>query len=250
MIETQFITGINAVREAVESGRSIEKVFLEKDPHNARLFEILKTCRKKNIPISLVHPLKLKAMTPVNCQGVLAKASVRDYMPFDRLLELARKSGTQPLFVVAAGVEDPHNLGAIIRTALCVGAHGLILPLSDSAGLSDGTARASAGAVEHLPVSRVSDLPAALKALRSHGLRVVGFEASEGSPLWEADLSGALALVLGGENRGLLPHVRRNLDFIVRIPVAGPVGSLNVSVAGAVALYEAARQRAAHRNPL
>ena len=240
---TRLITGINAVSETIASGRSLEAVLLLKDTGNPRLFEILKTCRKRKIPVQLVPRQKLDALTQHNHQGALAFASVKEYAPLDALFALARDRNEPPLFVIPEGVEDPQNLGALMRTALCAGVHGLILPAADSAGLSEGASRASAGALEHLAVHRTANMPGTLKAVKEQGVRLVGFESGEGRPLWETDLSGPVAVVLGGENRGVRPHIRRELDAVAHIPLSGPINSLNVSATGAAVLFEAVRQR-------
>jgi len=244
MFDTQFITGINAVQEAILGNRSIEKVFIEKDTNNPRLFEILKICRKKKIPVSLVHAKKLEVMSKVNTQGVLAKASVKEYSTLDKLFANAEAANQSPLFLIPEGVEDPHNLGALMRSALCTGVHGIILPSEGAVGLTDGTARASAGAVEHIDIVRVSDMPGTLKLLKDKGVRLIGLEAGFGPVLWDARFDGPIALILGGENRGIRPHIMRELNERVQVPMSGQVGSLNVSATGAMALYEVMRQRA------
>jgi 23S rRNA (guanosine2251-2'-O)-methyltransferase len=232
--------------EALNSGRSIEKVFIEKSTNGIRLFEILKVCRKKKIPISLVHQAKLDAMSRGNTQGVIARVALRDYVTVEDLLAKAEEA-PPALFVIPEGVEDPHNLGAIIRSALCAGAHGIIIPNEGAAGLTEGTAKASAGAIEHMPVARVSSMPAALKTLKAAGIRLIGLEAGKGKTIWQSDLTVPTALVLGGENKGIRPHIYRELDGLVHMPINGIIGSLNVSATAAIALFEAVRQRGSNR---
>jgi len=241
---TEMITGIHPVREAILSGRSIEKVLLERDSQNQRLFEILKLCRQKKIPVTLLPPIKLKYMAGENCQGAAAKLSVREYVPVEKILEEAKKSGELPFLLIPEGIEDPQNLGALIRTALCAGVHGVVIPDNGAAGLSFGTSKASAGAVEYMNVCRTSNMAGALSLIKDNKIRLIGFEARQGKNLWDADLSGPVAVVLGGEHKGIKPHVRRHLDDVINIPMKGAVGSLNVSAAGAVVLYEIARRRA------
>jgi 23S rRNA (guanosine2251-2'-O)-methyltransferase len=236
------IIGIHPVMEAINSGRSIEKVFIEKSTNGLRLFEILKTCRKMKIPVSLVHQAKLDSMSRGNTQGVIARIAVRNYATIEDLLNIAEQN-PPALFVIPEGVEDPHNLGAIIRSALCSGVHGVILPNEGSAGLTEGTAKASAGAIEHMKVARVSNMPGALKTLKAAGVRLIGFEAGNGKKIWDTKLTVPTAIVLGGENKGIRPHIRRELDELVHIPIQGAVNSLNVSATAAVALFEAVRQR-------
>ncbi len=236
------IIGINPVMAAINSGRSIEKVFIEKSTNGLRLFEILKICRKRKIPVSLVHQAKLDAMSRGNTQGVIARVSVKSYSTVDEILFRA-KNTPPPLLVIPEGVEDPHNLGAIIRSAECAGVHGIIIPAEGAAGLTEGTAKASAGSVERVAVARVSSMPAALKAVKDSGIRLVGLESGQGKSIWNMDLTQGLAFVVGGEHKGIRPHVMRELDEIVNIPLVGEVGSLNVSNAAAVALFECLRQR-------
>ncbi|MFH0921538.1 MAG: RNA methyltransferase [Fibrobacterota bacterium] len=239
----RLITGINAVAEAVASGHSLESVLLLNNTGNARIFEVLKECRKRKVPVQLVPRQKLDFLTRQNHQGAIAFASVKEYVPLERLFDLARERNEAPLLVIPDGVEDPQNLGALMRTVLCAGAHGLILPAADSAGLSEGASRSSAGAIEHLAVHRTANMPGTLKAVKEAGVRLVGFEAGEGRPLWDTDLTGPLAVVLGGENRGIRPHIRRELSALSHLPLSGPLRSLNVSAAGAAVLFEVVRQR-------
>lgn len=238
-----LVSGINPVHELLEAGETPEAVYLLKDLHNPRRFAILKTCRKRRIPVHLVPKQKLDAITGASHQGVIARMPEKTYVDIGKILANAEKSGRPPFVLIPEGVEDPHNLGALVRTALCAGVHGIVIPMTGSAGLTDGTSKASAGALSHMDVCRATDMPALLVALKEKGLKLAGFEAGEGKTFWEADLTGPLAVVLGGENRGIRPHIRRKLDMIVQIPVSGAVGSLNVSAAGAAAMYEVVRQR-------
>jgi 23S rRNA (guanosine2251-2'-O)-methyltransferase len=240
---TEMIVGIHPVREAVLSGRSIEKVLLERDSQNQRLFEILKFCRQKKIPVTLLPPVKLKYIAGEHCQGVAAKLPVREYVSVEKILEQAKTAGEAPFVLIPEGVEDPQNLGALIRTALCAGVHGVVIPDNGAAGLSFGTSKASAGAVEHMNVCRTSNMTGTLTLLKENKIRLLGFEAGQGKSVWDADLAGPVAVVLGGEHKGIRPHVKRHLDAVFHVPMKGVVGSLNVSATGAVVLYEIARRR-------
>ena len=243
MNQTELIVGIHPVREAILGGRSIEKVLLERGAQNGRLFEILKLCRQKKIPVSLLPPVKLMYIAGERSQGAAAKLSVHEYVTVESMLATAAKAEEQPLLLIPEGVEDPQNLGALVRTALCAGVHGVIIPDSGAVGLTWGTSKASAGAVEYMPVCRASNMPGTLTSLKENHIRLVGFEANQGAKLWDTDLTGPMAVVLGGEHKGIRPHVKRHLDLVVQIPMKGAIGSLNVSAAGAVVLYEIARQR-------
>jgi 23S rRNA (guanosine2251-2'-O)-methyltransferase len=176
-------------------------------------------------------------------QGVIALASVRDYVSLEDILRFAEEKGEPPLIVLCDEISDPHNLGAIIRTAEASGAHGIVIPKRRSAGLTAVVEKTSAGAVEHVNVARVANLTAAIKELKKAGVWIFGAAAEGGTRLWEADLKGACAIVIGSEGDGMSRLVEENCDFLVSIPMAGRVSSLNASVSAAILLYEAVRQR-------
>ena len=243
MAESRIIAGINAVREAMASPSGVERLFLQTPLNNPRVFEILKLGRKARVPISLVPEGKLDRLAGLNHQGAAACVPEKVYATLDAVLENAEKKGEPPFLLIPEGVEDPQNLGALIRTAVCAGVHGVVLPMTGAAGLTPGTSRASAGALSHMDVCREKSMPAALLMLKERGVRLVGLEAGQGKTVWETDLTGPLALVVGGENKGIRPHVRRHLDAVAHLPVRGNMGSLNVSAAASAALYEALRQR-------
>ena len=176
-------------------------------------------------------------------QGIIAVAAVREYASVEDLLQAARDRGEPPLLVVCDELSDPHNLGAVIRTAECAGAHGVIIPKRRSAGLTAVVAKTSAGAVSHLPVARVANLPSLLKELKEEGVWVFGTAAGGTTQLYQADLKGPAAIVIGSEGDGMGRLVAENCDFTVSIPMFGKINSLNASAAAAVLLYEAVRQR-------
>ena len=187
---------------------------------------------------------KLDAMSRTHAhQGVIALASVREYVSVESILNSAREKGEAPLLVVCDEISDPHNLGAIIRTAYCAGAHGVIIPKRRSAGLTSVVAKTSAGAVSYLPVARVPNLPALLKELKGQGVWVFGTAAGGTTDLYHVDLKGPAAIVIGSEGEGMSRLVEENCDFLVSIPMKGGLNSLNASAAAAVLLYEAVRQR-------
>jgi 23S rRNA (guanosine2251-2'-O)-methyltransferase len=187
---------------------------------------------------------KLDSMSATKAhQGVIALCAVREYCTVKDILDIAHKRGEPPFVVACDEIEDPHNLGAIIRTAECVGAHGVVIPKRRSAGLTSTAGKASAGAVEHMAVARVPNLPAALKELKEQGLWVYGAAAEGSSSLWETDLKGPVCIVIGSEGRGLGRLVRETCDFLVSIPMRGKISSLNASAAAAVIMYEVLRQR-------
>jgi 23S rRNA (guanosine2251-2'-O)-methyltransferase len=236
---SDVVYGINAVGEAVRAQRA-EHVMITEGQHSRRVQEIIDTCRKAGVAIRFAPRAALdRAAGTTHHQDVVAVCPARRYEDLDALLGVREK----PLLVVLDGVEDPRNLGAVVRTAVGAGADGLLIPERRAVGLTSAVAHAAAGALEHLKVARVTNLARSLLELKERHLWVYGFEASAPKSYLELDYSGACALVLGGEGRGLHRLVREGCDLLARIPLYGPVQSLNVSVAAAVVLYEAARQR-------
>ena len=239
-----IIEGRNAVLEALRAGTSIDKLYLARGETDAALGHIASTARDKGIVVVEADRRKLDGMSRTHAhQGVIALAAVREYASVDDILNAARAKGEPPLIVVCDELSDPHNLGAVIRTAECAGAHGVIIPKRRSAGLTAVVAKTSAGAVSHVPVARVSNLPALLRQLKDEGVWVFGTDAAVDRLLYEADLKGPAAIVIGSEGSGMGRLVGENCDFLVRIPMRGKLNSLNASAAAAILLYEAVRQR-------
>ncbi|MBQ2926705.1 MAG: 23S rRNA (guanosine(2251)-2'-O)-methyltransferase RlmB, partial [Ruminiclostridium sp.] len=200
--------------------------------------------RKQGIVVADADKNKLDKMSRTNShQGVIAVASVREYATIEDILEIARKKGEQPLIVVCDELSDPHNLGAVIRTAECAGAHGVVIPKRRSAGLTAVVAKTSAGAVSHMAVARVANLPSLLKDLKKQGMWIFGTAANGTTTLYDADLKGPAVIVIGSEGDGMGRLVTENCDFLVSIPMKGKLNSLNASAAAAILLYEAVRQR-------
>lgn len=238
------IEGRNAVIEALRTGTTIDKIYLLKGETDAALGHIASTARSRGIVVVDADRRKLDGMSRTHShQGVIALCAVREYVTPDEILRLAREKGETPLVVVCDELTDPHNLGAVIRTAECAGAHGVIIPKRRSAGITAIVAKTSAGAVSHLPVARVANIPALLKELKDEGLWIFGADATGDRTLYDADLKGAAAIVIGSEGDGMGRLVRENCDFLVRIPMHGKINSLNASAAAAILLYEAVRQR-------
>jgi 23S rRNA (guanosine2251-2'-O)-methyltransferase len=234
-----MIFGVHAVYEALVSGKSIERIHVSREIRSPKVKEILQLARDRDIPVRKEDRgvLDRMAVGAVH-QGIVAVAGEAGYAPMDRIFEKST-----PCVVVLDGVEDPHNLGAVIRTAEASGASGVVVPDRHSAPLSATVVKASAGALAHLPVVRVGNLVSALEELKKKGIWVVGVDA-EGDKLWtQFDYTGPVALVFGGEHRGLRRLVREHCDVVVRLPMTGKVGALNVSVAAGVVLYEVVRQR-------
>lgn len=238
------IEGRNAVIEALRTGTTIDKIYLLKGETDAALGHIASTARSRGIVVVDADRRKLDSMSRTHShQGVIALCAVREYVTPDEILRQAREKGETPLVVVCDELTDPHNLGAVIRTAECAGAHGVIIPKRRSAGITAIVAKTSAGAVSHLPVARVANIPSLLKELKDEGLWIFGADASGDRTLYEADLKGAAAIVIGSEGDGMGRLVRESCDFLVRIPMHGKINSLNASAAAAILLYEAVRQR-------
>ena len=239
-----MIEGRNAVIEALRSGTAIDKIYLQKGETDKTLGHIASRARAAGTVVVEADRRKLDAMSRTHAhQGVIALASVREYVSVESILNSAREKGEAPLLVVCDEISDPHNLGAIIRTAYCAGAHGVIIPKRRSAGLTSVVAKTSAGAVSYLPVARVPNLPALLKELKSQGVWVFGTAAGGTTDLYHVDLKGPAAIVIGSEGEGMSRLVEENCDFLVSIPMKGGLNSLNASAAAAVLIYEAVRQR-------
>ena len=238
------IEGRNAVIEALRANVTIDKIFIAKGETDATLGHIASSAREKGIVVVDADRRKLDNMSRTHShQGVIAMAAVRAYVSVDDILEIARKKGEPPLIVVCDELSDPHNLGAVIRTADAAGAHGVIIPKRRSAGLTAVVAKTSAGAVAHVPVARVPNIPTLLKELKEEGVWVFGTAAQGTTTLYQADLKGPAAIVIGSEGDGMGRLVTEQCDFTVSIPMFGAINSLNASAAAAVLLYEAVRQR-------
>ena len=239
-----IIEGRNAVIEALRAGVQIDKIFIMKGETDKTLGHIASTARAAGIVVVDADRRKLDNMSRTHAhQGVIALASVREYCSVEDILQIAADKGENPLLVVCDEISDPHNLGAILRTAECAGAHGVIIPKRRSAGLTAIVAKTSAGAVSHMPVARVPNIAALLKDLKKQGVWVFGTAAGGNTTLYDADLKGPAAIVIGSEGDGMTRLVTENCDFLVSIPMKGHINSLNASAAAAILLYEAVRQR-------
>ena len=239
-----LIEGRNAVMEALRSGAAVDKVYLAKGETDSTLGYLAAAARSQGVVVVEADRRKLDAMSRTHShQGVIAVAAVRAYASVEDILAAAREKGEAPLLVVCDELSDPHNLGAVIRTAECAGAHGVIIPKRRSAGLTAVVAKTSAGAVSYMPVARVSNLTALLKQLKQEGIWVFGTAADGSTGLYEADLKGPAAIVIGSEGDGMSRLVREQCDFLLSIPMRGQLNSLNASAAAAIVLYEAVRQR-------
>ena len=239
-----IIEGRNAVIEALRVGTAIDKIYLAKGETDKTLGHIASKARDAGIVVVEADRRKLDGMSRTHAhQGVIALAAVREYATVESILAAAAEKGEPPRLVVCDEISDPHNLGAILRTAECAGAHGLIIPKRRSAGLTAIVGKTSAGAVSYLPVARVANLTSALKDLKKQGVWIFGTTAGASTDLYSADLKGPAAIVIGSEGDGMSRLVAENCDFLVSIPMKGHISSLNASAAAAILLYEAVRQR-------
>lgn len=238
------IEGRNPVLEAIRAGHQLNKVYILRSESSGPVRAIKDAAHKRGIPVFQVDSKVLDRMAVTrNHQGVIALAAEWKYATIDQILQNATASNEPAFLVLLDGVEDPQNLGSVIRTAEAAGAHGLIIPERRAAGLTATVSRASAGAVEYLPVARVTNLTKTIRELKKAGLWFTGVEMDGNIELYQADLSGPIGLVLGGEGRGISRLVAEECDQIVRLPMWGRVNSLNVSVASGIALYEVRRKR-------
>ena len=243
-IQNEIIEGRNAVIEALRAGRAIDKLYINKGEVDKTLGHIASKAREQGVVVVECDRRKLDFMSQTHAhQGVIAVCAVREYCSVEDILAIAQERGEAPFVIVCDEISDGHNLGAIIRSAECAGAHGVIIPKRRSAGLTAIVDKASAGAAEHMAIARVPNIPAALRDLKEQGLWVYGTAADGQSDLWHTDFSGPLALVIGSEGDGMGRLVAESCDFIVSLPMKGRVSSLNASAAAAITMYEILRQR-------
>lgn len=237
------VAGRNAVLELLKSGRSIDKLVVKEGELDGSAKLIVAEATSRGIPVIHTGRAGLdRVCGGLNHQGVVAFASAKDYSTPERILETAKAKGEPPFVLILDGIEDPYNLGAIIRTAECAGVHGIIIPKRRSAQLSAAVEKASAGALEHMEIARVPNLTATVEELKSQGLWIYAAEAG-GAPLHSTSMTGPVAVVMGSEGSGISPLLRSRCDFTVSIPLCGKINSLNVSAAAAVVMYEMRNQR-------
>lgn len=236
------IVGRNAVTEALRSGRALDSVWIATGERNGSINAIRAKCREAGVPVKDVDVRKLTTVGGANHQGVVAFAACKEYASVEDILLRAEQAGEPPFVLVCDGLEDAHNLGAVLRSAEAAGCHGVIIPKRRSVGLNATVAKTSAGAVEYVPVARVSNLTETLRRLKERGLWVYGLD-MDGSQWCQTDLTGAVVLVVGSEGHGISRLVREQCDGILSLPMRGNINSLNASVACGIMVYEAARQR-------
>lgn len=237
------LEGRQAVLEALRAGRSIERIYMQDNLHDGPLDTIRREAKKRNIRLRFVEKAMLDNMSETSHhQGVIASVASFNYAEVDDILAKAEEKGEPPFLFILDGIEDPHNLGAIIRTANVCGAHGVILPKDRAATLTATAVRASAGAINHTPVARVTNLSRTIEELKTKGLWFVCADMN-GTSMYDLDLSGPTGLVIGSEGEGVSRLVKEHCDFTASIPMYGDIDSLNASVAAAVLAYEVVRRR-------
>ena len=242
-IKNDIIAGRNPVFEAVKSGRSIDKILIAKGAKNGAVIGILAKAKERKIPVKEVDSKKLDFLSGGAVhQGIVATSSIKEYSSVEDIFALAEERNEPPFIVVLDEIEDPHNLGAIIRSAECAGAHGVIIPERRSATLNYTVGKASAGAVEYLPVARVTNIAKCIDSLKEKNVWVFGAD-MDGTDYRECDFSGGVALVIGNEGKGMSRLVREHCDSIVSLPVKGHIDSLNASVAAGILMYRVAESR-------
>ena len=238
-----IIAGRNPVSEALSSGRPIDSILVAKNNQAGSIIAILSKAKKKGITVKEVDMKKLDFMTGgATHQGIVALAAVKEYSTVEDILNLAKERNEAPFIIILDEIEDPHNLGAIVRTAECAGAHGVIIKKRHSAGLTYTVAKASAGAIEYVPVARVTNISSVIDELKEQGVWVYGADMN-GTDYRKCDFSGAAALVIGNEGKGISRLVREKCDAIVSLPLKGKINSLNASVAAGIIMYKIASDR-------
>lgn len=238
------IEGRNPVAEALKSGRQIDKIYVKRGEKQGSIIPIIRQAKKQGIIVSEVDAAKLNEMSETGShQGIIAQVSPIEYAEIEDVLAAAREKGEPPFIVILDRINDPHNLGSVIRTANCAGAHGVVISRHESVGVTAVVEKSAAGATAHTPVVRANNLSKVIDYLKENGVWVTGADAAGDRDLYGADLKGAVAIVVGSEGEGISRLVAEKCDFLVKIPMKGQVNSLNASVAAALMIYECARQR-------
>ncbi|WP_167628833.1 23S rRNA (guanosine(2251)-2'-O)-methyltransferase RlmB [Listeria valentina] len=241
-----WIGGRNPVLEALRSGREIQQILVAEGSNKGVMQQVVRLAKERKIDVRFVPKVKIDKVAEGAHQGVAAQVAAYHYYELDDLFKRAEEKGEQPFFIILDELEDPHNLGSIMRTADAVGAHGIIIPKRRSVSLTQTVAKASTGAIEYIPVVRVTNISQTMEELQKRGLWIFGTDASGSSDYRTMDAELALALVIGSEGKGMSRLVREKCDFLIHLPMIGKVTSLNASVAASLLMYEVYRKR----NPL
>jgi len=242
-MEHEFIIGRNPVLEALKSGRDINKLWIAEGSQGGSMGQITQLAKRNGVLVQFVPKKKIEQMVDGIHQGVAAQVAAYQYAELDDLFNLAEKRNESPFFLLLDELEDPHNLGSIMRTADAVGAHGIIIPKRRSVGLTATVAKASTGAIEHVPLASVTNLSRTIDELKDRGVWIVGTDAKESDDYRNLDGGMPLTLVIGSEGKGMSRLIREKCDFLVQLPMVGHVTSLNASVAASLLMYEVYRKR-------
>ncbi|WP_130807993.1 23S rRNA (guanosine(2251)-2'-O)-methyltransferase RlmB [Senegalia massiliensis] len=244
MNTNDYIEGRNPVIEALKSGREIEKIFIEDGNKTGSINEIKKLAKSRGIIIQYVHKNKLNQISSTNShQGVIAISSSHTYKNIEDVFALAKRRNEDPFIIILDEIKDPHNLGSIMRTAECVGAHGIIIPKRRSVGLTSTVAKTSAGAIEYMPVVKVPNIANTIDVLKQEGVWIYGADMDGSADYYNMNLTGPIGIVIGSEGSGIGRLVKEKCDDLVKIPIKGKVSSLNASVAASIIMYDVNRQR-------
>lgn len=242
-MKQEYIVGRNPVLEVLKAEKEIDKIYVAKGELKGSIKKIISIAKDKNIVIQYVDKKKLDQIAPgANHQGVAALVTPYDYYSIDDILNKAKESKEPPFIIILDGIEDPHNLGAIIRTAECAGVHGIIIPKRRAAHVTETVYKSSAGAVEHMLIAKVSNIPSTIDRLKDDGLWIYGADANGENYYFDTELKGPVALVIGSEGKGISKLVKEKCDFLVKIPMYGKISSLNASNAASILIYEVVRQ--------
>ena len=238
------VEGRNSVIELLESGKDINKIFIEKGEKHGSIFKIIAMAKEKRVITVEKDKRQMEEMAQnKNYQGVIALVPPFEYCEIEDILDKAKEKGEDPFVLILDGIEDPHNLGSIIRTAETAGVHGVIIPKRRAVGVNSTVAKVSAGAVEHMLVARVTNITDAIEKLKKEGLWIWGTDINTDKYYYEQDLTGPIGIVIGNEGSGMSNKVTKNCDFLVKIPMMGKVTSLNASVSAGIVIYETLKQR-------
>ncbi|AZU59892.1 23S rRNA (guanosine(2251)-2'-O)-methyltransferase RlmB [Neobacillus mesonae] len=239
----EYIVGKNPVIEALKSGRDINKILIAEGSQRGQMQQVIHLAKEANVLVQFVPKVKIDQITDQNHQGVLAYVAAYQYAEIDDLFAAAEKKNEPPFFLILDEIEDPHNLGSIMRTADAVSAHGIIIPKRRAVSLTATVAKASTGAIEYIPVARVTNLARTIEELKERGIWIAGTDATGTQDYRQFDGTLPLGLVIGSEGKGMGRLIRDKCDFLIRLPMAGKVTSLNASVAAALLMYEVYRNR-------
>lgn len=238
------VEGRNAVIELLKSGKPVNKVFIQKGERQGSINEVIKLAKKNNNLISEVEKSKLDMLSDTgHHQGVIAFVAAVEYKTIDDIFALADERNEDPFIMIADEIEDPHNLGALIRTAECAGCHGVIIPKRRAVGVTEVVAKTSVGATQYVPIVRVNNINETMKELQDRGVWIVGTDGSAETLYTDQDMTGPIAIIIGSEGKGMGTLTMKNCDFLVKIPMMGKITSLNASVSGGIVVFEALRQR-------